>query len=145
MYYIMDFIHKSRDLKILNMLSKAAEAYEDHGVRQKHAAALVLRNDIIAIGFNRKKTHPFQARFQTHEKQVYLHAETDVINRALRYIQFEDFRKAKLYVARVKYLDNLSTQTIWAESKPCEGCQRAINSYGIQKVIYTQEGDYKYM
>jgi len=136
---------KSRDEKILHMLGKAAEAYEDHGMRQRHAAAIVIRNEIIAIGFNRKKTHPFQARFQTHETQVYLHAETDVINRALRYVTPEELKKAKLYVARVKYTDNISKKSIWAESKPCKGCQRAIESYGIKDVIHTQEGDYKYM
>ena len=57
----------------------------------------------------------------------------------------EELRKATLYVARVKYVDNKSKRAIWAESKPCTGCQKAIKSYGILHVVHTCEEEYKYM
>lgn len=136
---------RKRDHRILDFLSKAAEAADHVGIRAKLAAAIVIRNEIIAIGFNRKKTHPFQAQFQTNDKQIYLHAETDAINRALKYISKDELRKATLYVARVKYKDNRNKKAIWAESMPCIGCQKAISSYGIKNVIHTCNDGYKYM
>jgi tRNA(Arg) A34 adenosine deaminase TadA len=136
---------RKRDQKILAILSKAAEAADHVGIRAKLAAAIVIKNEIISIGFNRKKTHPFQRQFQTNDKQIYLHAETDAINRALKYVSKEELRKATLYVARVKYTDNKSKKAIWAESKPCTGCQKAIKSYGILNVVHTCEEEYKYM
>lgn len=131
---------RKRDQKILDFLSKAAEAADHAGIRAKLAAAVVIKNEIISIGFNRRKTHPFQAQFQTNEQQIYLHAETDAINRALKYVSKEELRKATLYVARVKYKDGRNKQAIWAESKPCIGCQKAIKSYGITNVIHTCDG-----
>ena len=134
---------RKRDQKILAILSKAAEAADHVGIRAKLAAAIVIKNEIISIGFNRKKTHPFQRQFQTNDKQIYLHAETDAINRALKYVSKEELKKATLYVARVKYLDNKTKKVVWAESKPCIGCQRAILSYGISNVIHTcDDGEY---
>ena len=134
---------RKRDQKMLAILSKAAEAADHVGIRAKLAAAIVIKNEIISIGFNRKKTHPFQRQFQTNDKQIYLHAETDAINRALKYVSKEELKKATLYVARVKYLDNKTKKVVWAESKPCIGCQRAILSYGISNVIHTcDDGEY---
>ena len=53
--------------------------------------------------------------------------------------------KATLYVARVKYRDNKTKKAIWAESKPCSGCQKAIDSHGIKSVVHTHSEGYKYM
>lgn len=134
---------RKRDRKILEFLSKAAEAADHVGIRAKLAAAVVIRNEIVSVGFNRKKTHPFQVQFQTNDQQIYLHAETDAINRALKYVSKEELKKARLYVARVKFESNKSKRAIWAESKPCVGCQKAIKSYGFMNVIHTcAEGEY---
>lgn len=130
---------RKRNKKILDFLSKAAEAANHNGMRARLAAAVVLRGDIISVGFNRKKTHPFQVQYQTNDKQIYLHAETDAINRALKYVNASELKKATLYVARVKYIDNKSKKAIWAESKPCIGCQKAIKQYEIKNVIHTCE------
>lgn len=132
---------RKKDLKILQFLSKAAESADHVGIRAKLAAAVVVRGNVISIGFNRKKSHPFQAQFQTNDKQIYLHAETDAINRALKYISASELKKATLYVARVKYTDNKSKKAIWAESKPCVGCQKAIFQYEIKNVVHTCEGN----
>ena len=141
----MEIHSRKRDKKILDFLSKAAEAADHSGMRARLAAAIVIRGDIVSVGFNRKKSHPFQVQYQTNDKQIYLHAETDAINRALRYVTKSDLKKATLYVARVKYIDNKSKKAIWAESMPCSGCQKAIDSYGIKNVIHTCNEGYKYM
>ena len=86
---------RKRNQRILNFLTKAAEAADHVGIRAKLAAAVVIKNEIIAIGFNRRKSHPFQAQYQTNDKQIYLHAETDAINRALKYITKEELKKAQ--------------------------------------------------
>ena len=130
---------------MLAIISKVAEAADHIGLRAKLAAAIVIKNEIISIGLNRKKTHPFQVQFQANDKQIYLHAETDAINRALKHISKEELCKATLYVARVKYADNKSKKIIWAESKPCIGCQKAIKLYGISNVVHTCDEEYKYM
>jgi len=141
----METHSRKRNQRILNFLTKAAEAADHIGIRAKLAAAVVIKNEIIAIGFNRRKSHPFQAQYQTNDKQIYLHAETDAINRALKYITKEELKKATLYVARVKYRDNKSKKAVWAESKPCSGCQKAIHSHGIKSVVHTHSEGYKYM
>ncbi len=141
----MESHSRKRNERILNFLSKAAEAADHVGIRAKLAAAVVIKNEIVSIGFNRRKSHPFQAQFQSNDKQIYLHAETDAINRALKYITKEELKKATLYVARVKYRDNKTKRAIWAESKPCSGCQKAIHSHGIKAVVHTCSEGYKYM
>jgi deoxycytidylate deaminase len=139
----MEPYSRKRDIKILDFLSKTAEAAEETLMRTRLAAAVVIRNEIVAVGFNRRKTHPFQAKFRADDHKIYLHAETDAINRALKYCSREEFKRASLYVARVKYKDNKSKQAIWAQSMPCLGCQKAIKSYGIKAVIHTcEEGVY---
>ncbi len=133
----------TKELRIITILSKIAEAADHIGLRAKLAAAIVIKNEIISIGLNRKKSHPFQVQFQANDKQIYLHAENDAINRALKYISKDEMKKSSLYIARVKYVDNKTKRVIWAESKPCIGCQRAILSYGILNVIHTcDDGEY---
>lgn len=139
----MEPYSRKRDVKILDFLSKTAEAAGGMGMHTRLAAAVVIRNEIVAVGFNKRKTHPFQARYGADEHKVYLHAETDAINRALKYCSKEELSRASLYVARVKYKNGLSRQAVWAQSKPCIGCQKAINSFGIRNVIHTcEEGVY---
>jgi deoxycytidylate deaminase len=139
----MEPYSRKRDIKILDFLSKTAEAADDTHMRARLAAAVVIRNEIVSVGFNRRKTHPFQAKFRADEHKVYLHAETDAINRALKYCSKEELKKATLYVARVKYIDNKSERMTWAQSKPCKGCQSAIIKYGLKSVIHTcDEGVY---
>ena len=46
---------------IIDTLVKIAEANDDSNIR--FAAAIVHRNQIISIGYNRRKSHPFQAKY----------------------------------------------------------------------------------
>jgi deoxycytidylate deaminase len=121
---------------IIKVLSKVAESIEPiSGVRL--AAALVYRNEIISIGTNKKKSHPFQKKFASNEDAIFLHAETDAIYNALRKYSTDVVAKAKLYVCRVKWSNDQKENHIQGLAKPCPGCQRAISTFNIKHVCYT--------
>lgn len=130
-----------RDRKILNLLFKLAEDQPSAG-GVKMSAAIVLKGDFVSFGFNTNKTHPLQKRFAGEDK-IFLHAEMDAIWRAIRRISYKQLTRATLYVCRMKYdsLDHEKINARWGMSKPCGACQRAIVSYGIKKVLYTEEGN----
>lgn len=101
----------------------------------KLAACIVYKNDIVAVGVNQKKSHPFQAQYARHAESIYLHAETDAIKNALKVITVDDLSKSKLFVVRVTKDDK------FAMAKPCVGCMRAIVNFGIRSVFYSTSND----
>jgi deoxycytidylate deaminase len=131
---------------ILYTLAKVAEA-NDSETNVKFAAAIVKGNKIISIGFNSMKSHPLQARFGKNEEAIYFHAEIHAIKNALREITIDEFEKTDLYIARVKKPTSYTDKYVWGLAKPCEGCKRAINEFGIRNVVYTtdEHGQYEVM
>lgn len=103
------------------------------------AAAIVFRNEIISIGINSNKSHPFQAKYGRNSDSIYLHAEIDAIKNALKCISVDQLTKTTLYICRVKYTDSKKSGQIWGLSRPCEGCIRAITTFNIKKVVYSIE------
>jgi hypothetical protein len=97
------------------------------------------------MGFNKKKSHPFQRKFSKHEEAIYLHAEIDAIKNALKNVDAETISKSTLYIMRVKYEDMNAKRFVRGLSKPCEGCSRAIAQFGIKKVYYTTEEGFDYL
>lgn len=124
--------------KIWKILEKVAIATEPVA-RQRLAACLVYKNEIIAIGYNKRKTHPIAKRFQKHVEAIYLHAEVDAIKNALRQYDEETIAKATMYVLRVKRPDEDHRTFIRGMAKPCCGCQHAIDQFNVKKVLYTTE------
>lgn len=122
--------------KIWNVLEKVAIATEPVS-RQRLAACLVYKNEIIAIGFNKRKSHPIAKRFQKHEEAIYLHAEVDCIKNALRTYSEEIISKSTMYVLRVKRPDDNHNAFIRGLAKPCPGCQHAIDQFNVKRVFYT--------
>ena len=122
---------------IIHTLAKIAEANDDSNIR--FAAAVVYRNKIISIGYNRKKSHPFQAKYAKNADAIYLHAEIHAIKNALREISVEDLSKCELYITRVKKPESHSNHFVWGLAKPCCGCQRAIAEFGIKRTVYTTD------
>ena len=116
------------------MLETAFVAARDHEpfAGAKICAILVRRNRIVSFGFNRKKTHPLQALFGKNEESIYLHAEIDAIVNALHSLSLSQLSECSLYIARSTKLKRP------AIAKPCPGCQRAIEYYGITLKGYTQ-------
>jgi len=120
---------------ILNTLTKVAVA--NPNLTEKLAAAIVHRNKIISIGMNRMKTHPLAVKYGRNKDAIYLHAEIDSIKNALREIDIDNFEKCDIYVVRVKKEKPFGKKYIWGLAKPCSGCQKAIQDFGIRRVIYT--------
>jgi deoxycytidylate deaminase len=124
----------NKDEKHLLLLRKIAETGQN---RAKLAASIVIKNEIISIGTNRLKSHPLQAKFGKNRYCIYIHAEIDAIVKALKLIKPEELKKATLYVARTK--QSRTGEQVSGLAKPCAGCMQAIASFGINKVIWSQE------
>ena len=81
---------KNVNVGILHTLAKFAEANDTSNI--KFAAAVVHRNRIVSVGFNRMKSHPFQAKYAKNSEAIYLHAEIHSIKNALREIDRKSTR-----------------------------------------------------
>jgi len=127
---------------ILHTLAKIAEANDDSNIR--FAAAVVYRNKIISIGYNRRKSHPFQAKYAKNSEAIYLHAEVHAIKNALRELSVEELKDTELYITRVKKPKSHSKHFVWGLAKPCCGCERAIAEFGIKRTVYTTDETGKY-
>lgn len=124
--------------RYMNILSKvAADIVSPVGGNARLAACIVYKNDIVSFGINERKSHPFQARYGKNKDAVFLHAETSAIKNALKYITQDELEKSTLYVCRVKFEDYTRSKMIFGLSRPCSGCFRCINTFGIKKVIYS--------
>jgi len=128
---------------ILHTLAKVAEANDDSNIR--FAAAIVRGNKIISIGFNRNKSHPFQAKFAKNEMAIFLHAEVHAIKNALREISVDELSKCDIYITRVKKKKAGDNHFVWGLSRPCPGCEKAITEFGIRRTVYTcdETGNYE--
>jgi len=129
---------------IINTLIKVAEANDEYSCA-KLASAIVIRNKIISIGINRKKTDPLQAKYGKNDQAIYLHAELHAIKNALREISVEELKKCILYVVRVKRPDQNSKKYVFGMAKPCCGCHKAIVEFGIKSIVYTTDESVEYI
>ena len=131
-----------RHTKYLNVLAKiAADIPSPIRSNARHAACVVIQNDIVAFGVNEMKSHPFQAKFSKNKEAVYLHAETSAIKNALKYVSVDDLERATLYVARIKSCPNHLLH--FGLSRPCSGCVRCINTFGIRQVVFSLDHGYE--
>jgi len=124
------------DMEVMNILSKMAKASEPFA-KVRLAAGLVYKNDIIAIGTNRNKSHPFQKKYASNSEAIFLHAETDAIYNAIKKYNVDVLSKSTMYVCRIKWKDEKKNQLIFGLAKPCVGCQRAIATFNIKHVCYS--------
>jgi len=118
--------------QIIEKLKKVA--IESNQSRFKIASCIVFDGEIFPVGINRRKSHPFQAKYSRNENSIYLHAEIQAIVNALRFLDVEDLLKSDLYICRMKNIDGVYVPGL---SKPCEGCFKAIVEFGIKNVYYT--------
>ena len=110
------------------------------------AAAVVYRGKVIARGNNQKKSHPIQQQFAKKPEAIFLHAEVDALYKASKMLTAKQLAKSTLYIARKKHPRPHTSEVVWGLSKPCKGCQKAIEHYNIKEVVYTtDEGTYKYL
>lgn len=133
-------MNHSTVLKSLLPIAKSV----DPVANSKMAAALYYRKELLAIGTNKRKSHPFQNRFAKKEGCIFLHAETDCIKNFLKEHDVDFLRKCTMYVVRVKRKSSLHKGYIPGLAKPCEGCQRALATFGIKECIFTLNDDKEY-
>jgi deoxycytidylate deaminase len=124
------------DQQTMKILSKIAESV-DPFPNVRLASALVYKNEILSIGTNKNKSHPFQKKYAPNVEAIFLHAETDAIYNAMRRYNTEMLSKSKLYVYRAKWVNDQRDHFIQGLAKPCSGCQRAIANFNIKHVCYT--------
>jgi len=92
--------------------------------RAKAAAAIFKRKRLLAVGYNKDKTHPLQGRFCKHPDALFLHAEIDAI------LKCRDISKAhRIFVSRHTRSGGFGS------AKPCPICQDAINTMTPIKII----------
>jgi deoxycytidylate deaminase len=120
--------------RIFERLAKAA--LESNNSWAKVAACIVQKNSALKIGVNRKKSHPFQAKYARNKDSIYLHAETQAIVNALRFLSLDELLKTDLYICRMK---NINGNMVYGLAKPCDGCMRAITEFGIKNVYFTTD------
>lgn len=133
----------NRDIHVMNILYKVAEAVEPVG-NAKLASAVVIGRNIVSIGVNRRKTHPFQQEHSSKPDCIYLHAENAAILTASKILDTNDWKRARLYVCRIKWSDQYKTKHVFGNSCPCAGCWSAIKSYRPMYVIHTtDDGPFK--
>lgn len=108
-------------------------------MKSKLASCLVLRNEVISIGFNSDKSHPIQKKFSRNSESIFKHAEIDCIINALKHIEKDELQKATLYIYRVKKQNKEDRSWVDGLSKPCNGCCKAIEHFGIKKVVFSTD------
>lgn len=129
-----------RHQRYMKILAKIAEAQEPVA-RMRLTAALVYKNEIISVGCNQMKTHPFQMKFAKNKESIYLHAEVNCVRNALRSVSMDVISRCTMYVYRAKHPGQDSSVFIPGLSKPCEGCQRCIAEFGIKRVAYSLDNE----
>ncbi|SVE26487.1 uncharacterized protein METZ01_LOCUS479341 [marine metagenome] len=125
--------------KIFETLERTAIDSKGLAGRFKLACAIVYRKTIITIGTNSYKTHPIMSEYGVNEDSIYLHAEIDAINKALKLISKKQLAQCDLYILRVKREQGVESAWIRGLAKPCSGCMKAIKQYKIRKVYYTKD------
>lgn len=136
----MAFTMEPRTSAFIDILNKMAETIDINSIPRNYrlASCIVLKGKIISFGNNKMKSHPMQAKFGKNPQSIFLHSEIDAIKNALRHIDVDDLRKSSLYTTRVKV--KVGAYEV-GNSKPCEGCMRAIATFGIKHVHYINESN----
>jgi tRNA(Arg) A34 adenosine deaminase TadA len=96
----------------------------------RHCAAIVHKNEVLSIGWNKKKTHPMQKKYSSRPDRLFVHAEIDAITKIKDKSILKD---CDIYVLRLSKSDLISN------SKPCPGCNNAIRDYGFKNVYWTTD------
>lgn len=124
----------SKQQKIITLLQRIAQTVTPVS-NARIAAAIVSRSEVLAIGINKNKSHPLQAKFSKHEDAILIHAELDAIVNFLREHKSEELIGKDIYVVRVIRSGER------ALARPCEGCMRAILSFGIKRIFYSADSN----
>lgn len=132
---------RERDLKYFNVAkSMAALSTWSEEPKEQVGAVIVLRNEIIATGYNRKKTNPLQFHFAQkagRPEAIYPHAEIAALGKFHRQSWLiRDFHLMKIFVYRETKTNGLGM------ARPCEICTLALKAFGIKHIFYSTNDGY---
>lgn len=126
---------------ILRNLEKAKKVSKfSNFPRQKVGCVLMLKNKILAIGYNSTKTYPIQKKYNQFRKfsridktthNGFIHAEMMCLQKT-KYLKI-NWEDVVLYVARIKVDGSQGL------AKPCPACIKAIKERGVGTIYYTLE------
>jgi|SRR5687768_3970180 len=126
----------SKRIKNYHNLAMASSKLSDYE-RIKIGAVLVKKGDVISIGYNRKKTHPTQKKYNKFRnmnghQNDFIHAEIDAIIKSK-----SNLNGAFIYISRQTCNGELGM------CRPCPACMEAIRESGISRVYYTSNEGYE--
>ena len=133
-FYVINIIMKNNIFKILFNIAKNKIPAGNARI----AATIVYNRYPISIGLNSMKTHPFQKKYGKNDRAICLHAEIDAIKNALKVLTVKELKYCDLYIMRVKK-DKPRGKDITGLALPCEGCMRAIMTFDINNVFYSED------
>lgn len=112
----------------LKVEEKLRQLCETSALQFRHSAVILRGTKVVAWGVNRNKTHTLQGKYCKNPNAIYLHAEIDVLVKAINLVGPKGLIGATIAVCRT--LKDGS----FANSCPCEGCRRAIDAFQLNCV-----------
>lgn len=100
----------------------------------------VYRGQVIGIGCNTNKTHPYQAKYNKLRDDIWTEHKAHAEIACLNQIKHMDLKwsKVKLYIFRTRY------DKPYGMCRPCSACMGAIKDIGIKNIYYTTDNGYVY-
>lgn len=98
-------------------------------------AGIHKRGKLLAVGFNQRKSHPLQAKWASRPERIFLHAEIDAVRNYLYNFTPSSLESCSILVVRTKL-----SKGRWVKgmAKPCSGCSRALEFYGLKNVEWSK-------
>ena len=125
----MTFDTSTKNDKLFSLLFDAAQT-ADLIQSSRHASAIIYKKQVLAVGVNSRKTHPLSCRFNGPDK-ICLHSELHAIIQVINQHGPEILKRCSLWNLRITKGGKIGS------SKPCVGCQRAIDAFGIKEIFWT--------
>lgn len=129
-----EFTEFTPDSKFMDRLHKLAESSHDFRCR---ISAILADKEIISIGFNKRKSSPFQKRFATNNHRIFLHAEIACLIDFLRKFSEDRCKFYDVYILRINKNGELM------DSLPCPGCLGAMEYFGIRSIIFYKDQQWR--
>lgn len=118
-----------RNQKIFDLLFEKAKGAELIAT-SRHASALVYKKQVLAVGLNSRRSHPMAKKFNVEDK-VCVHSELSAVLQVLNQYGPDVLKRCSIYNLRLTSKDRV------AGSKPCPGCSRMLDAFGVVKRFWT--------
>ena len=136
---------KNKDLRFIKFAKDISKCSDFK--KTKLGACIVLKDDILSVGYNTNKTHSLQEKyniFRNFDEQdnviAKCHAEINAISKLPYFIHENNFdmKNSTIYIFR-QHKDTNE----YALAYPCAACYQALLDIGIGRIVYTCENGIK--